>query len=56
MMIVTVEIGSVYLWNLTDGALLHTLEGTATPAAFLADGRLLIAMGDGIVETWGIPD
>ena len=42
-------------WQVSDGTMLHSLETSTSPAAFSADGSMVIGMGDGIVETWGMP-
>lgn len=51
--------GSLQLWDVENGQMLHTLSpGThkATTIAFTSDGRFLVSGSiDGVVRVWGVP-
>ena len=52
---VTEEQGVIHLWDMSDGALLQSLEALP-PALFSPDGAMLVTSGEGVIQFWRVSD
>jgi WD40 repeat protein len=57
LLVVRNQTGNIEFWDLSNGKLLRTIEGSFGRPIFSPDGKeLIFSFGDGRIQIWGLPE